>query len=234
MADDVPRLEQAEVAQFNDHAENSRLEVIGSGISQSTRISFDLLANPELLGTLPPPWVANRAMIVKLFTPIFERSFQCPGRSQQQCCQAVSDQSCRPNWREREDAEWYAQQITTYLSMVDRRLQNATSITAALAADEAFELGCLFTEALIKFRWDKHAKRGKLIIESAARGGEGSRKRPGIEATVDAVDQLAEQGISITRAYTAVAKRQGVTAQTIAKEYRRAKKLVSLQVSLRA
>ena len=226
MGDDVLRNEQAEAAQFGNHAENARAEVVGSGISQATRISFDLLSNPELLGTLPPPWVANRAMIVKLFTPIYERSFQCPGRTRQQCCQSVSGQSCRPNWREREDAEWYAQAINTNLSMIDQRLQSVTSITADVAADEAFELGCLFTEALIKFRWDRHAKRGKLTVESASLGGQGRRKRPNTEMTVHAVDALIAQGKSPTRAYAAVGAQQGVTEQTIRKEYRAAKKLV--------
>lgn len=226
MADDIVRIEQAMSAQFGDKLEKANVEVIGSGVSQTTRVSLDLLANPELLGAMPAAWLANRAMIVRLFTPIYERSFQCPGRENQQCCQAVSGQLCFPNWREREDAEWYAQEINTYLSLVDLRLRDATPITSALAADEAFELGCLFTEALIKFRWDKHAKRGKHTLESAGQGGLQRRKRPNAEATVYAVDQLLGQGKSITRAYALVAKAQGVTDQTIAKEYRRAKKLV--------
>ncbi len=94
----------------------------------------------------------------------------------------------------------------------------------ALAADEAFELGCMFQEALIKFRWDKAAKVGEKVIGGGKAAGSGRRfardERLGHEETISAVKALLVQGIRKMEAYRRVADQQGVTAQTIGKEYR--------------
>ncbi len=224
MAQDDERIEQAKRDAFGEKAGLAQAKVVGSGISRTVRLSLDLLAAPELVKALPPPWSENRAMIVGLFEAILVCSRQCPGRDRPQCCHATGDEPCFPNWQEREDIEWYAQQIDMQFSMLDRRLIEASPISAAIVADEAFELGCLVTEAQIKLQWDKHAQRGQNTVESAGRGGLSRRKRPGIDATVYAVDQLMAQGKRITRAYAIVAQQQGVTDQTIAKEYCKAKK----------
>lgn len=211
---------------FGGNTSQAKVTVVGDGISEATRISFDLLADPNQLDAIETPWSTNRSMIVGLFTSIFHRSRQCPGRAKPQCCQAEGERACFPNWKEREDPEWYAQEINSYLSMVENRLRLVTPTTAALAADEAFELGCLFTEALIKFRWDKHAKSGKKSGVGASRGGKARRRRPNVESTVAAVEMIIDSGKSKTRAYAIVAKQQGVSAQTIGNEYRLAKKQV--------
>lgn len=197
---------------------------VGSGISLTKRASLDLLSGRDILEAVLPPWAENRALIVELFTPIFQRSNQCPGQDKPQCCHAVGDQLCCPSWVEREDPEWYALEINTYLTIVERRLADVNPTTAALAADEAFELGCLFTEALIKFRWDKNAKRGAKTIASARDGGFARRKRAMTDVIVAAVDDLLQRGKSKADAYRAIGKQQAVSAQTIAKAYRRAKK----------
>ena len=225
MADEIDPIEQAKRAVFGDRADLAKVTTVGSGISQTSRVSVDLLANLDWLNLMTEPWVANRDMVVQLFTPIFERSRRCPGRDQPQCCQrGDANQPCYPNWREREEPEWYAQQIDVYLSMVDRRLREATASSSALAADEAFELGCLFTEAAIKFQWDRDTKRGVAIIEGARRGGETRLMRLPVEITVFTVDQLIAKGKGKEAAYEEVAKQQNVSRRTVANVYRAAKK----------
>jgi len=127
-----------------------------------------------------------------------------------------------------EDPEWYAQEINTYLSILNARTVAGSTHNPRSVADDAFELGCLVTEALIKFQWDRHAKRGLLTVDSAAKGGRARRDaNPGrctAEETVTAVDQLLATGMPVMAAYRAVAKAQRVGAQTIGKEYRRQKK----------
>ena len=206
----------------------AKAEVIGSGISQTTKVSADL--KPQLFGLVlaQQPWTENPAMIAQLFTPIFQRSPICPGRDKTQCCQARPGDACFPNWQAREDPEWYALEINKYLSQVNQRLGSVTPITAALAADEAFELGCLFTEALIKFQWDTHAKRGKGTLDSAAEGGRSRREanpnRLSVEETVAAVDVLIAKGVRKMAAYSIVAEQQYVEIRTIRKEYKLHKK----------
>lgn len=206
----------------------SKIEITGSGISETRKVSAELA--PQLFNArlMQQPWSENPAMIVKLFTPIYQRSLACPGRDKGQCCQAQSGETCCPNWLEREDPEWYAREINIYLSLVQQRVESSTPASAALAADEAFELGCLFTEARIKFQWDAHAKRGKVTLDSAAQGGRSRRKanpkRLSLEATVAAVDTLIAQGVRKMAAYSIVAEQQGVETRTIGKEYKLNKK----------
>lgn len=202
-------------------------KVVGSGISKTTRVAPNLADYPGPLGQLPAPWTENRDMIVSLFTPTFERSLLCPGRNHSRCCKANGDEPCFPSWVEREDSEWYAFEINKYLSAVDHRLRQNAPVSAALAADEGFELGCLLTEALNKFRWDIHAQRGEKVFEGARLGGdmrrEANRRRGLVEETVAAVDALLQQGAAKEAAYSLVGEQQGVSGQTIAKEYRMAK-----------
>ena len=206
----------------------TRIEITGSGISETKKVSAKLAPQLFSVWLTQQPWRENREMIEQLFTPIYQRSGACPGRDKGQCCQVKPGEVCSPNWLEREDPEWYAREINRYLSLVNQRLKSATPITAALAADEAFELGSLFTEALIKFQWDAHAKRGKGTLDSAAEGG---RRRRGanscrfsVEETVAAVDALIAQGSPKMAAYSIVAEQQRVDARTIGKEYKRHKK----------
>jgi hypothetical protein len=97
----------------------------------------------------------------------------------------------------------------------------------ALMADEAFELGCLFQEALTKFRWDDHAKRGEKTVNAAKEGGRLRRnanpRRKDPDETFAAVEALLPT-MSLSKAYAVVAKQQGVSVQTIRKEFRRTKK----------
>lgn len=213
---------------FGDKADLASVNTVGSGVSESTRMSLNLFHDPGLLEGLPTPWTENRDMIMRLFGPIFERSPQCPGRERAQCCQANQGQACFPNWREREDPEWYALKINSYLSVVNARIVQEGPLVAAVAADEAFELGCLFIEALIKFRWDSDAQRGAKIAVGAKLGGEmrrdANRNRWTPEETITAVEQLLANGIKPMAAYKTVADRQGVSEQTIRKEYRVTKK----------
>jgi hypothetical protein len=51
------------------------------------------------------------------------------------------------------------------------------------------------------------------------------RRQLGAQGTVDAVDELLQQGKKLGLAYKLVGKQQGVSGQTIGKEYRKAKKL---------
>jgi hypothetical protein len=229
MSDNDDLIEQAKHNAFGDLAHRSKPRVVGSGISETTKISLDVREDPSRINQMPAPWTENRAMIVQLFEDILQRSRTCPGRDHLQCCGATVDQSCFPSWQEREDPEWYAMEISKYLGLVDWRLGEVTSITAALAADEAFELGCLFTEALIKFRWDRHAKSGEKSAVGSKVGGDNRRnairRQLGAQGTVDAVDELLQQGKKLGLAYKLVGKQQGVSGQTIGKEYRKAKKL---------
>ena len=198
-------------------------KVVGSTISETHTMLLDPTNSADRDHLMLPPWAANQQLIADLFTPAFQRSRQCPGRKKSRCCKAQGDQPCFPKWREREDPEWYALEINKYLSIVNQRLGEATPIAAALAADEAFELGCLFTEALIKFQWDKHATSGKKSWKGAKLAWE-RRRRAGASVTVAAVDELLKSVKSRKLAYALIAEEQGVSAQTIRKEYCKAKK----------
>ena len=228
MPDNDEPIEQIKRDLFGAKADLAQIKIAGSGISETQTISLNVLHDPERLERMPAPWTENHDMIVAQFTPIFERSFRCPGRDDARCCQADGDRACFPNWREREDPEWYAQTINLLLSQVNARIKQEGSLVPALAADEAFELGCLFTEALIKFRWDDHAKRGRKTVDSAKLGGDNKRNanpaRRSSAETVVAVDALLAAGVKPMQAYARVARDQGVSEQTIRKEYTAAKK----------
>lgn len=216
------------LAAFGDTFKDPDEKVVGSGISETTRISIRGVEAVARLTNPPPPWSENRQMVVELFSPIFDRSHQCPGREMPQCCQAGTGQSCFPNWREREDSEWYAQQINIYLSRVNGRIGQRGQFATGLTADEAFELGCLFTEARLKFQWDVHAKRGETIAKAAKSGGDSRRSsnpaRRSTEETARAVEALLGQGIAPMNAYRRIAKSQGIKPDTVRKEYKAANK----------
>lgn len=57
------------------------------GISETTRVSLNILNDLARLERLAAPWAENRDMIVALFTPIFERSWQCPDLDNARGCQ---------------------------------------------------------------------------------------------------------------------------------------------------
>jgi hypothetical protein len=218
------RIEWAKREMFGDKVDLARHQIVGSTISETLRISLPVLADPDRLANLPPPWTENRDMIVRLFSPILDRSRTCPGKDKRSCCHASENQTCFPKWRERKDPEWYAQQINIHLSMVNGRIGQNGPLVPALAADEAFELGQLFAEALIKFRWDKHAKRGLKTLKSAKIGGE-NRRVPRLSPSeiAAAVDAYVTAGKPKMAAYSLVAGEQRVSAETIRNDCRRAK-----------
>lgn len=211
---------------FGKAAHLAKVTTTGSTISETTRISLPLSDNPEMLENMAPAWTENRSMIEQWISLFLEQSRICPGRDDPRCCHTTPNRTCFPKWVEREDPEWYASKIHVWLSLVNNRIQQQGDLVPALAADEAFELGCLFTEALIKFRWDKDVKRGLAVLEGAQKGGRSNSKpsRLSIEATVAEIDQHLADGKQKKLAYYLVAAQQGVSEQTIRKEYRRAKK----------
>ena len=210
-------------------SELAKATFLGSGISETKRVKLDPTDNPDLLAAFAEPWAENQQMIRDLFTPILERSFLCPGAECAQCCQANDGEACAPNWQEREDPEWYAREINQYFTLVNDRVAQPSHLTRAVTADEAFELGCLFTEALIKFRWDKRAKRGEKGAQGSRLGGEMRRhsnpSRLSREDTIAQVNTLLLQGHPKEAAYAMAAEQQKVSAQTVAKEYQGAKKV---------
>lgn len=214
---------------FGEKAHLAAMKTTGSGISETKTMSAPLLAVYEELQDgkrsleLSDPWSENRAMIVKLMRPILGRARKCPGLHSEQCCHAETDRSCFPRWREREDPEWYALQIHQLVNLVDARIAAEGKLVPALAADEAFELGCLFQEALTKFRWDKAVNVGEKVIRGGKTAGDARRfdnpDRIGHDETIAAVDTFLEQGVRKMEAYQRVADQQGVSLQTIRKEY---------------
>tara|TARA_B110001454_G_scaffold211112_1_gene226377 strand:- start:4480 stop:5013 length:534 start_codon:yes stop_codon:yes gene_type:complete len=176
---------------------------------------------------MPLPWTENPNMIISVFENYFRRSRICPGTDDPRCCHALAGKNCFPNWVEREDPEWFAQKINLLLSQVNDRIQQEGSLVPALAADEAFELGCLFTEAILKFRWEPHTLRGLSSITSGRTGGPirkaNNQKRRQAEVTVMNVDDLIALGTPKMKAYKIISEQQGVSAQTIRKEYNKHK-----------
>jgi hypothetical protein len=225
---DEDRIARAKRAAFGDKADLATAVVEGSGISETVRVSLDLRADPELLDRLPLPWTENRDLIVKQFQKSFESSFKCPGRDRDQCCRAEPGEPCSPTWRPHEDAEWYAQKINMYLSQVNRRIWEEGPLVSALAADEAFELGCLFTEARDKFLWGDHAEAGKGSSDGGKKGVkrrlEGFIHRESDQATATAVDALLARGMRKKAAYHEVARRQHQRPDTVRKRYERFKR----------
>jgi hypothetical protein len=221
-------IKQAKIDAFGDKAHLAGHQTVGSTISETTRISLDIILDPDLIANMPLPWTENRDMIIRAFTEIFHRSYICPGADKPQCCSAATGKTCFPKWQEREDPEWYAQKINLLLSQVNDRIQQEGEQVPALAADEAFELGRLFAEAVIKFNWDKHAKRGLKSVTSGKLGGPArkanNRKRRLPEVTVMNVDRLIALGTPKIKAYEIIAKEQEVSMQTIRKEYSEHKK----------
>lgn len=122
MADD--KSDEVKWAGFNEKGQPLREEVVGSGISETKRHVWkpNFFSDLKQSIELPKPWSENRAMIVSVFGPVFARLAECPGRQRPQCCHAQPGKECLPNWREREDAEWYAQTIGMYPSVL--RLRN--------------------------------------------------------------------------------------------------------------
>lgn len=230
MDDDDDRYDRLKREAFGKLADRAKEESVGSGISKTTRFSVDRVSFAAVSDLEKPAWSQNREMIDRLFTPIFRRSHECPGRDKPQCCRAEPDEACSPNWREREDPEWYALEINRYLSLVNQRLESVTPITAALAADEAFELGFLFSEALIKFRWDRFAKGGFASTKGGKRGGDQKksqlRRKFSSKDTYDGVNELVARGELKMNAYSLIGESQGASLETIRKEYRAYKKLM--------
>lgn len=228
MDEEIERIERLKRDAFGQNLALAKVKSKGSGISESLTISLDALHDPDRVSANGLPWTETPDMVRRLFGSIFLKSGECPGRDRLQCCQALEGHACFPKWIEHEDPEWYALQLSKLLSLIDDRIAHGGSMAPSLAADEAFELGSLFSEALGKFRWDAHAKRGQVTQESARLGGQlkrqGNRRRRSPNETIDAVDKLLAEGKSLTRAYAKVGKEQGVTAQTIGKEYRALKK----------
>ncbi|MCF8707312.1 hypothetical protein [Rhizorhapis sp. SPR117] len=173
-------IKKAKIDAFGDKAHLARHRTVGSTISETIQISLNVRDNPDFIQNMPLPWTENRNMIISAFEDFFRRSHICPGLNNPRCCHAAAGKYCFPNWQEREDPEWYAQQINLLLSQINDRITQSGPLVPALAADEAFELGRLFTEAVNKFNWDEHAKRGLKTVKSARRGGaDGSRVRAG-------------------------------------------------------
>jgi hypothetical protein len=164
-------VEALKVDAFGNGAPLAKITTTGSTISETTRMSTPLLPNHEMLENMAPAWSEHRSMIEHLIKADLEQSRKCPYEHDSRCCHATLNQTCSPNWVEREDREWYAREIHLRLCLVNDRIGQTGPMVPALAADEAFELGCLLTEALIKFRWDKHAKRGLVVVEGAREGG---------------------------------------------------------------
>ena len=161
-------------------------------------------------------------MILRFLNPIFDSVYKCPGRNTPQCCGAEVTQTCRPNWVEREDIQWYALRIKSLLSNVDDKIRRDNA-PAATMADEAFELGTLFEEARLKFLWDVEAKIGKKIRKGGKTGGDMRRganpyRKPS-DITVAAVDALRAQGVPQMVAYSIVAEQQDVSIHTVRKDY---------------
>lgn len=227
---DEEQIARAKRDGFGDKADLVKTKVVGSGISETTTVSLNLIDHPELLDRMPAPWTENPDMVVRLFDPVLKSSYKCPGSDRAQCCHVVAEQACTlPNWREREDPEWYAQRLNMYLSQVNRRIRDGGQLASALVADEAFELGQLFTEALNKFRWDAHAQSGKASSEGGKKGVErriqGFLWRESDEATVAAVDALLAKGMQKKAAYSKEADRQQLKPDTIRKRYSQFKKI---------
>ncbi len=212
---------------FGDAARGATIRQTGSGVSHTISVSLNLADVPASF-FCQPPWSANRSLIESYFGPILAHSRSCPGRGAVQCCQAEEGEMCCPRWIEREDPEWYAQRADIYMTMINKRIADRSGMSVELAADEAFELGQLFQEARIKLGFDHATKRSDKVTEGARLGGKArrlaNRGRLPVADTVADVERLVAEGRSITRAYAAVGRKQGVSAQTIAKEYRRAKK----------
>ena len=231
MADEEDRLDRLKRGAFGRLADEAKVTSVGSGLSQTTSIAVDLVTHADGRELKQPAWSETPAMIEQLFTPIFQRTGICPGRDQPQCCQASPGKACFPNWQAREDPEWYALEINKCLVMVNQRLKSVTPIGAALAADEAFELGCLFTEALLKFRWDRFAKSGLGSTRGGKRGGDQKKSQLRRQftplSTFDAVNALVAKGVGQMQAYLLVGKGQGASAATIRKEYGNYKKMLA-------
>ena len=109
---------------------------------------------------MPGRWTENRDMITLVFTPVFERSFHGLGRDRLQCCELSDGRTGSPNGENVRIQNGVRAEIASYLTMVNDRLDKVTLLTAVIEDDEAFQLGSMFTEALIKFRWDRRTKQG--------------------------------------------------------------------------
>lgn len=198
----------------------SDYDIVGSGLSETFRPKPSVSDVRNLNLQLPPPWSENRNMVLRFLNPIFDSVYKCPGRNTPQCCGAEVTQTCRPNWIEKEDIQWYALRINSLLSNVDDKICGGKAPAAAMA-DEAFELGTLFEEARLKFLWDVEAKIGKKIRKGGKEGG-GKRRGPyrkSPEMTVAAVNALRAKGLPLMAACSVVAEQQRVSLQTIRKEY---------------
>lgn len=115
-------------------------------------------------------------------------------------------------WREREDFEWYVEEIWKLWSQVQRMV---LADNAGLAAQYGVELGGLCTEVNLKFAFEADALLGAKIRA----GGEGNRKHPR-QARVDAFDRHRASGARKGEAMWRAADELGVSFKTVEKDVR--------------
>ena len=78
MADEDGFLDRLKREAFGKLADNAKVENVGSGISQTTKITVGLAKYVDGGDLKQPAWSENRIMIEQLYTPIFQRSRTCP------------------------------------------------------------------------------------------------------------------------------------------------------------
>lgn len=153
-----------------------KTSVVGNGIPVRERISIRLENVPadkiaELCDAVSEThtWEHERARVAELFAPLAPMFLECPAGTDRadRCCGArdITDPKCvcgGPNWREREDLEWYVGEAGKLLAQINSMVRASN---AGLAASYALELGELIAEAKFKDRWEKAAITGQRSIE---------------------------------------------------------------------
>jgi hypothetical protein len=125
-----------------------------------------------------------------------------------------------------EDSEQvYAARILDLLRLVRGMVERGD---AAEAARLTFELGSLAKEASIKFKWEKHAVRGKKNVDGARQGHEathGTAEEKNERWRSFARDHAAEvaKGFGLTAADEIVAERHDVSPKTVQRARNRVK-----------
>lgn len=218
-------IENAKRRMFGDKAHLAAYEKSGSGISTTHTISMPVLEDIERFNAGIEPWLEHRQLIQSWYQPFLETYRQCPGRKKPQCSQSASDKPCWPNWRRRQDPQWYALKLKQLVDSIDGRLLVNHAASVANAVDEAFEAGSLLTEALNLFGWGKFAQTGKRVHLGGAKAAEmRTQKFPSDEDILTEVREAMKTLRFWRPACRAVAKKYGMAADSVRKKCDRARK----------
>jgi hypothetical protein len=145
-------------------------ETVGEGTTKRVRkrltitsgATSEVLDEVLKLASESQTWEYQRDGVAAWLEKAWPLFSACPsdGKRAHRCCGAhgKGEQCFGPNWREREDLEWYIGEVQRLLTITNEMVRVGN---AKLAASYAVELGQILAEAKFKDRWEGDALAGR-------------------------------------------------------------------------